>query len=226
MLNHSIHIKMKPRNCFLFALIWIALSSQAQKSEVDLFRMARQGEMTLQNREVTAITETDRKFVRLSARDDDGVAWLNGVTFSNGIIELDIRGKDVIQKSFVGIAFHGLSRDSLEAVYFRPFNFRTDDSVRKIHAVEYIFHPDFPWEKLRKEYPGKYEKGIVPPPVPDQWFHAKIVVQYPEINVYVNGRMTPCLTVQELSNRRDGKIGLWVGKFSDGDFANLTILKQ
>lgn len=30
-----------------------------------------------------------------------------GIEFSNGIIEFDVRGEDVIQHSFVGIAFHG-----------------------------------------------------------------------------------------------------------------------
>ena len=38
----------------------------------------------------------------------DGVAYLQGIEFSNGTIELDVRGKDVQQQSFVGVAFHGV----------------------------------------------------------------------------------------------------------------------
>ncbi len=203
-----------------------ALTIQGQKKKYDLFGLAQSGGLQVQNRTLTPLQEAGIQGVRFSAKEGDGIAWLNGINFNNGIIEVDIRGKDVLQQSFVGIAFHGVAGDSLEAVYFRPFNFRSTDSLRKLHAVEYIFHPDFTWERLRKEHPGIYEKRIDPPPAPDQWFHAKIVVHYPQVTVFVNGNSTPCLTVQELSTRGDGKIGLWVGNNSDGDFANLTIDNQ
>ncbi len=202
------------------------LTIQAQNKKYDLFGLAQSGGLQVQNRTITPLQEAGNQGVRFSAKEGDGIAWLNGINFSDGIIEVDIRGKDVLQQSFVGITFHGVGRDSLEAVYFRPFNFRSTDSLRKLHAVEYIFHPDFTWERLRKEHPGVYEKRVDPPPAPDQWFHAKIVVHYPQVTVFVNGNSTPCLTVQELSARRGGKIGLWVGNNSDGDFANLTIVNQ
>ena len=60
----------------------------------------------------------------------------------------DIRGKDVMQQSFVGVAFHGVNNETLDAVYFRPFNFRSDDPVRKVHAVQYISHPNYPWHRI------------------------------------------------------------------------------
>jgi uncharacterized protein with NRDE domain len=46
------------------------------------------------------------------------------------------------------------------------------------------------------------------------------------VTVYVNGNQEPSLSVEQLNKRTSGKIGLWVGNNSDGDFANLTILKQ
>ncbi len=76
--------------------------------------------ITVQNRTITPLNDGKRQGIRFSAQAGDGAAWLNGVRFSNGTIELDIRGKDVAQKSFVGIAFHGMTGDSLESVYFRP----------------------------------------------------------------------------------------------------------
>jgi len=42
----------------------------------------------------------------------------------------------------VGIAFHGSDNKTLDAIYFRPFNFQSTDPVRKIHAVQYVSHPD------------------------------------------------------------------------------------
>ena len=150
------------------------------------------------------------------------LAWLSDVSFSNGEIEVDLEGKDAFQNSFLGIAFHGIDNSTYDAVYFRPFNFQTTDSVRHIHAVQYISRPDYPWERLRKEQNGKYEKAINPAPNPNDWFHARIVVLNYKIAVYVNGSKTPSLEVAKLSSRTTGKIGIWLnGSFAN--FANLTI---
>lgn len=199
---------------------------QAQPNPFDLYGLSQAGKIVGQNRTVTTFSDEKFKGIKFSANEGDGVAWIEGINFSNGTIELDIRGKDVIQQSFVGVAFHGSTKDSLEAIYFRPFNFRSSDPVRKVHAVQYIFGPDFGWEKLRNEHPGVYEKGIDNPPSPNEWFHAKIVVNYPEIKVFVNNSTSPSLTVKELSANKNGKIGLWVGNNSDGFFANLVVTKQ
>ncbi len=45
--------------------------------------------------------------------------------FRNGTIECDIREKDVQGQSFVGITFHGVDSTTYDAIYFRPFNFKT-----------------------------------------------------------------------------------------------------
>jgi hypothetical protein len=51
-------------------------------------------------------------------RGDNGLVWINGSDFAEGTIELDIRGRDLMQRSFVGIAFHGKG-DTYESVYLR-----------------------------------------------------------------------------------------------------------
>src|SRR2546430_9495700 len=111
------------------------------------------------NRTATSLTDGARTGVRLSARADNGVAYLKGVELGNGTIELDIRGKDVQGQSFVGVAFHGVDDSTYDAVYLRPFNFKTDDPVRHKHAVQYVSHPTYPWQKLRAEHPGEYERS-------------------------------------------------------------------
>lgn len=178
------------------------------------------------NRAATSFTDGSRTGVRLSAAADNGVAWLRGVELGNGTIELDIRGKDVPQQSFVGVAFHGADDSTYDAVYFRPFNFRTDDSVRRSHAVEYVSHPTYPWQKLRAEHPGEYEKSVTPVPDPNGWFHVRVVVASPKVSVYVADATEPSLVVTQLSRRRRGRVGLWVGNGSDGDFANLKIVPK
>ncbi len=51
--------------------------------------------------------------------------------------------------------------------------------------------------------------------------HAKIVIQKSEIKVYVNGASDPSLVVNELSDRKNGSVGLWCNGF--GIIANLKV---
>jgi hypothetical protein len=84
--------------------------------------------------------------------------------------------------------------------------------------------PDHDWLSLRQAFPGRYENTISPlPEKEDEWFHAKIVVNYPSVKVYVARSETPSLEVEQLSNTKHGKVGLWVGNGSDGWFKNLVI---
>lgn len=211
----------------IIALVFITnVFGQDKQVKYNLNDLNKKGKLQVFGRTLTSVEDKNGSAVRFSETIGDGVAWLEGVSFGNGIIELDIKGKDVLQRSFTGIAFHGKDEKTLDAVYFRPFNFKSSDSVRRIHAVQYISHPDFPWKRLREEQNGKYEKEIPLAPDPNDWFHVKIVVNYPKIEVYVNHSSKPCLSVLKLNDRKDGKIGLWVGEGSGGDFANLRITKK
>lgn len=153
------------------------------------------------------------------------IVWLKDVSFSEGTIEVDLKGHDVLQRSFLGIAFHGVDTITYDAIYFRPFNFRSTDPVRKIHAVQYIAQPDYPWEVTREKMNGVYEKAVDPAPEANAWFHAKIVVKGKQVSVYVNGSDTPSLTVTKLNDRTNGLIGLW-NTGINGEFANLVIRKE
>jgi hypothetical protein len=146
--------------------------------------------------------------------------WAKNINFKNGVIELDIKGKDVSGESFVGIAFHAIDSERYDAIYFRPFNFRNQE--RKDRAVQYIDKPDNDWDILREKHPGKYEHAIAPDTDPNNWFHVKVVIQYPGIKVYVNESNKPTLEVEQISTRKDGLLGLWLDS-EDGWFKNVTI---
>jgi hypothetical protein len=160
--------------------------------------------------------------VMITQTNGDHFIWIDKLLFSDGTIEFDAKGKSSPpQSSFVGIAFRVIDSVTYDAVYFRPFNFRSPNPLNKSHAVQYISHPSWTWSRLRSEHPGQYEKGIDPAPDGDAWFHAKIVVHKPEIKVYVNGTSEPSLVVNELSDRTGGSVGLWCNGF--GIIANLRI---
>jgi len=176
------------------------------------------------NRSVSSLSDGTRKGLRLSESPGDGVAYLRGVELGNGTIEFDVRGKDVQGQSFVGVAFHGVDAATYDAIYFRPFNFRTEDPTRRSHAVQYISHPTYTWQKLRAEPPGAFEQPVSPAPDPNAWFHVRVVVASPKVSVFVGDAKEPSLVVNQLSDRTKGLVGLWVGNNSGGDFADLKIM--
>ena len=153
-----------------------------------------------------------------------GLVLLKGVSFSEGTIEIDLKGKDVFQGSFLGIAFHVKDTFNYEVVYCRPFNFHSTDSIRKKHAVQYVCFPDYTWDKLRNEYPDAYESPIKQAPLATDWFHLKITVKEKWITVYINHSPVPSLQIKSLNNNQTGGIGLWTDPNIEPDmFAGLGI---
>ncbi|MGK6351425.1 family 16 glycoside hydrolase [Parapedobacter sp. DT-150] len=167
----------------------------------------------------------ERGEAHLDANADNGILWLNGSLFGNGVIELELKGRDIPGQSFVGVAFHGRDDKTFDAVYFRPFNFRHPE--RNGHSVQYVSLPGNDWSLLRERFPNRYENRIDPVPDPvDAWFHVRIVVNYPDITVYVNHASRPTLEVRQLSDQKEGALGFWVGNGSEGWFRNLKITHQ
>jgi hypothetical protein len=123
----------------------------------------------------------------------------------------------------VGVAFHQKDDNTYEAVYLRPFNFRSDDPVRRQHAVQYIALPDYDWPRLRKEFPEEFENPVDQSVLPTDWVPVRVVVTGKTIQIFVGAVKSPTLEVRKLRQHDRGMIGLWVGNNSDGDFANLRV---
>jgi hypothetical protein len=174
-------------------------------------------EVVISKNEKTGLIEQ----IDFNAKQGDGLAIFKNIEFENGTIEFDVKGKDVLQQSFVGVAFHIQNDSTFNAVYFRPFNFMK--SERTSHSVQYISHPKFTWQKLRTEFPEKFEKTVTPVPNPDEFFHAKVEVNWPVVKVFVENSDKPSIEVKMLSTFKKGKIGFWVGNGSDGTFKNLVV---
>jgi len=201
-------------------------AAQQQAIEFNLAALAEHEGLRTFNRSMSVLSNGTMGGIHLGEAPGDGVAYLEGVEFSNGTIELDIRGKDVPQQSFLGVAFHAVDATTYDAVYFRPFNFRADDPARRRHGVQYISHPTYTWYKLRNEHPDSYEHAVDPTPDPTGWFHVRIVIASPRVSVFVGDATEPSLAVNQLSDRGNGRIGFFVGNNSGGDFANLKIVPQ
>ena len=161
--------------------------------------------------------------VEMNAKKGDGLSVLEDIEFENGIIEIELLGENKPGKSFIGIAFNIQNDSTYEAIYFRPFNFVAKEQIRKDHMVQYIYHPEFTWRKLRKERTEEFEDEISAPPNPDDWFKAIIKIHDTTIDVYINELPIPVLSVKRLTRTTSKKMGLWTGFGSSGRFRNLVL---
>ena len=194
----------------------------AAPQQINLAEWLAGGKLRAVNRDVTAL-EGDKRGIKVSEKAGPGVVWIEGSDFDQGTVEIDVRGRDVLQQSFLGIAFHGKDDKTYEAVYLRPFNFRAQDPDRHQHAVQYVAVPDYDWPRLRKEFPEEFENPVDASVAPTDWVPLRVVVKGNAVQIFVGKVNAPTLEVRKLGSLDRGLIGLWVGNNSDGDFTNLRV---
>jgi hypothetical protein len=210
------------------ALFTVAASVTAQRSpsgpvqRIDLAERLTAGKLRVVNRDVTKLPDKPGA-IHASEGTDLGLVWIDGTDFAEGTIEVDLRGRDVQQRSFVGIAFHAKDDKTYESVYLRPFNFRSTDETRRQHAVQYMSVPEFDWQMLRQKFPEEFENPVDSSLDPTGWVPLRVVVKGSAVQIYAGAAQTPALEVRKLGQLQRGIIGLWIGAGSDGDFANLRI---
>jgi hypothetical protein len=161
--------------------------------------------------------------VEMNAKNYDGIGIIEDVEFYYGTIEVELLGENNPGKSFIGIAFNIQNDSTYEVIYFRPFNFVADEQIRKDHMVQYIYHPEFTWRKLRDERTGEFEDEITDPPDPDDWFKVIIKINDEKVEVYLDETSEPVLAVDRLTSTKSNKIGIWTGFGSSGRFRNFVL---
>lgn len=163
-----------------------------------------------------------------NSRNNRGVAIVNGVTFRNGTIAVDVagrRGQYAIpdDRGFIGLAFRVTpNAERFEYIYLRPDNGRVNDQVRRNHSTQYSAHPDFPFSRMRKEFPEKYESYV------DleygAWTRMRIDVEGTTARLFVHEAPQPALVVTDLKlGDSSGGVALWIGSGTEGFFSNLRV---
>ena len=157
------------------------------------------------------------------------LAWIEGLELSSGVIEVELAGVPAPgagegARGFVGIAFR-LQKDkaTYDAFYLRPTNGRVEDQERRNHSAQYISHPEWPWFRLRKETPSRYESYV--DLVPGEWTKIKIEVQGNRARLYVHGNEQPTLIVNDVKSGAQGRgaVALWIGPGTVAHFRNLAV---
>ena len=219
--------KFKNPLLMFLLLLFVPKDVLAQKSiSFDVPKLIKRGTILVHNREAGILHDDNFQGIKLSKAKGEGLAWINDLDFSNGIIEFDVRGENVKQNSFVGIAFHGINNDTFDAVYLRPFQFKETDPKLRRRGIQYISLPQFTWRKLRELYPEKYENEVTSSHDPDAWIKMRIVIDGAVISVFIDNGKEPVLVVNKLTTTKSGKLGFYVADTSGGDFANLKVTKK
>ncbi len=186
---------------------------------------------------VTIAPEAERRMASMTpqqaaANPIDPLAIVEGLRFSNGVIEAEIAGEPAPgafggARGFVGIAFRVQpDKKTYEAFYLRPTNGRADDQERRNHSAQYISHPAWPWYRLRQESPGRYESYV--DLEPGKWTKVRIEVRGDKARLYVQGSEQPTLVVNDLKSGADGQggVALWLGPGTVAHFRDLKVDRQ
>jgi len=168
------------------------------------------------------------RLLELNASREGGLAVLKGATFRDGTIQVDVagrRGPHAVpdDRGFIGLAFRiRADGQPYEYIYLRPDNGRASDQVRRNHATQYASHPDFPFARLRKEAPERYESYV--DLVSGAWTTMRIDVSGVSARLFVHDAPQPALVVNDLKlGNEGGSVALWIGPGTEGFFSNFSI---
>jgi hypothetical protein len=187
--------------------------------------------LTLDTAVASTVVHEGSSALRLLERDNTrpgGLALLPGVTFTNGVIELDVAGRRgpyavPDDRGFIGVAFRvrpGFAE--YEYVYIRPDNGRVLDQVRRNHATQYAAHPAFTFARLRKESPERYESYV--DLESGKWTSLRVEVEGTTMRLFVHGAPQPALVVTDLKlGITGGGVALWIGPGTEGFFRRVRI---
>jgi hypothetical protein len=229
---------MKQPVFILIAVLALALSTGFTQNKTIIIPLDNLNEMDPRNVKMEQVTYKGRKALRASdaaaANVADGIQLviLKKTEFQDGVIEIELAGEPAANagagaRGFVGVAFRaateaGKDATKYECFYLRPTNGRADDQVRRNHSAQYISYPEFPWQRLRKEFPEKYESYV--DLLPGEWTKVKIEVRGDKARLYVHDAPQPVLVVNDLKQgASQGQIALWVGTGTVAHFAKLRV---
>jgi len=231
----KIKTTMRYATTVFFALFFGSVSAQGVAFEGKVFE-PKNVKATVVKRDGRDVLRLERDLQALpfdrdnlaSTVDEPTYAKLKNVSFENGVIEVKVLsrlldGAPVFARGFIGVAFHIDGADAkFQSVYLRPTNGRADHQPRRNHTVQYFAYPDHKFDRLRKEFPERYETyadiGL------DEWIALRLEVRDRKVRLYINGQKHPSFIVDELKGEaKSGAVALWVDIGTEGYFRDLKV---
>ncbi len=205
----------------------------AQKPQKRVIPLTTVKGIELVNVSAEVISHKGKRGLQVLALNTDNaletMVKISNVTFSNGVIELELAGEPAAgaipdARGFVGLAFrmNPGNTHEYECIYLRPANGRATSQVMRNHSLQYVSHPDFPWFRLREEFPEKYESYV--DIVPGEWIKLRIEINDKTAKLFVNNSLQPNLIVNDLKGAEEaGGIALWLHSSTLAYYRNLVI---
>ncbi len=220
----------KTRGSGMAALLSVVLMTlpHAWAAEIPILDPSRLDPKNASLESVTYHGQRALKITETEAAPGGAMAGLKGVRFHDGTIELEVSGApsktaDPSARGFIGVAFR-VQPDGkhYEDFYLRPTNGRAENQEQRNHSTQYVSEPDWPWERLRRETPSRYESYV--DLQAGEWTRMRIVVRGKDARLYVGDATQPSLIVTDLkAGDSEGGVALWIGPGTEGYFRDVRI---
>jgi hypothetical protein len=177
------------------------LASNANQSPVGNRGGGNEEKWILVNRAASIVEYVNRHAVRFDSRSREGLAWIDGLRFYTGKIDLNIAAAP----QDVGIAFHIRSEREFEAVCFHVGAEARNEGESQRVVVKYL--STCPDRKASRESHFDLPYGRS-----GEWFKARISISREVIAVFIDGGNLPTLRVGASEGGEVyGSVGLWIG---------------
>jgi len=212
----------------LFAILFMGIgisTTRTKQRKLDLRKLVhntgrRSGESRdseekwiLVNRAASSVEYRNQQSVRFDSRLGAGLAWVEGLRFSVGKIDLNIAAV----KQDVGIAFHVRNEREFEAICFHIGNEARDEGASQRVVVKYLSTQSDQNVDHEAEFDLPYSQS-------GEWFKARISISKEVIAVFISGGNLPTLSVDTSGRGEDyGSVGLWFGPGSSALVADFRI---
>jgi len=155
----------------------------------------------LVNRAASSVEYRNQRAVRLDSRPGAGLAWVEGMRFSVGKIDLNIAAAP----QDVGIAFHVRNEREFEAICFHVGNEARDEGESQRVVVQYLSTD----QDRNLNYEAQFD---LPYSQSGEWFKVRTSITKEVVAVFISGGNIPILSVDTSgSGKVYGSVGLWIG---------------
>src|SRR5262245_46299621 len=155
----------------------------------------------LVNRAASSVEYRNLQALRFDSRPGAGLAWVEGLRFSVGKIDLNIAAAP----QDVGIAFHVQNEREFEAICFHVGNEAQNEGASQRVVVQYLSTDPDRNANHEAQFDLPYSQS-------GEWFRVRISISKAVIATFINGGNIPTLSV-DASGRGAvyGSVGLWIG---------------
>jgi len=167
----------------------------------------------LVNRAASGVEYRNQQAVRFDSHSGAGLAWVEGLRFSVGKIDLNIAATP----QDVGIAFHVRNEREFEAICFHVGNEAQDESESQRVVVQYLSTGPDRNANHEAQFDLPYSQS-------GEWFKVRTSISKEVIAVFIGGGNIPTLSVNASGRGAVyGSVGLWIGPGSSALVADFRI---